>query len=201
MLDGFWEWLQGLEGGAPTVVGTAVGSFLGLVSLLLGALFNAHLNRRRDDRLRNADRRAMAVALISELAGLAQTLGDNAEKLKTTTNDFIVPDLDHSVFVLPKFIDKLGLLDELTVERIIDAYLIIEQYCERLLLMGGRVDEGAEEARRLVHMPQSAALKVATLNEVIVEQIDKARIQLRTYISADGPRYYQLKDGKAEPQT
>jgi hypothetical protein len=45
-----WEWLNDLEGGALTVVGTAVGSFLGLISLLIGALFNAHLNRRRDDR-------------------------------------------------------------------------------------------------------------------------------------------------------
>ena len=57
----FWQWLQTASQGQASFVGTLMGSFLGLVALLLGALFNAHLNRCRDDRLRNEDRSAVAL--------------------------------------------------------------------------------------------------------------------------------------------
>src|SRR5215217_5010526 len=40
-----WGWLQGLSGGAATAVGSATGAAIGRVALLLGALFNARLNR------------------------------------------------------------------------------------------------------------------------------------------------------------
>jgi len=55
-----WEWLEGLKGGAPAFVGAMTGSLLGLVSLVLGALFNAHLNRKRDDQIRRADKASVA---------------------------------------------------------------------------------------------------------------------------------------------
>jgi hypothetical protein len=53
--------------GEAAFVGALIGSSIGLVALLLGALFNAELNRRRDDRLRREDRRAVATALRAEL--------------------------------------------------------------------------------------------------------------------------------------
>jgi hypothetical protein len=37
------------------------------------ALFNAHLDRRRDDRLRDEDRIALASALYAELSGIHRT--------------------------------------------------------------------------------------------------------------------------------
>ena len=46
---------------------------LGFIALLLGALFNAHLNRTRDDALREADRKAVASALKAELASIQGT--------------------------------------------------------------------------------------------------------------------------------
>jgi uncharacterized membrane protein (DUF4010 family) len=45
------EWLQGLQGGAATFVGALTGSAIGFMALVLGALFNAHLNRKRDNDL------------------------------------------------------------------------------------------------------------------------------------------------------
>jgi hypothetical protein len=79
MLSTFWEWLQTAPQGQATFVGALTGSFLGLVALLLGALFNAHLNRKRDDRLRREDQQAVASALRAELEGLQRTLKHQAE--------------------------------------------------------------------------------------------------------------------------
>jgi hypothetical protein len=42
-------------------LGTLTGSLLGLLAILAGALFNAHLNRARDDRLRLEEARSYAV--------------------------------------------------------------------------------------------------------------------------------------------
>ena len=55
----FWDWLAMLPAGSASFVGTLTGFFLGLLTLLMGALFNARLNRRRDDTLREADRIAV----------------------------------------------------------------------------------------------------------------------------------------------
>src|SRR5215471_19248105 len=77
----FWKWLQTAPQGQATFVGALTGSFLGLVALLLGALFNAHLNRKRDDRLRREDQRAVASALRTELAGCRRALLTNIQEL------------------------------------------------------------------------------------------------------------------------
>jgi hypothetical protein len=46
----WWDWLGTLPQGQATFLG----SFVGLFALLVAALVNAHLNRRRDDRLFSA---------------------------------------------------------------------------------------------------------------------------------------------------
>ena len=48
----------------------------GHFALLIGALFNAHLNRKRDDELRKREARALAVALRAEL--FAMEIGEMA---------------------------------------------------------------------------------------------------------------------------
>jgi hypothetical protein len=47
-LAALWAWLGGLPQPQASFIGTLTGSFLGLVALLLGALFNAHLNPREE---------------------------------------------------------------------------------------------------------------------------------------------------------
>jgi hypothetical protein len=79
--SGFWQWLQDATPGQVTFLGWSVG----LGTLVVGALFNAHLNRRRDDRLRREDQRALATALRAELAELHRALvlhSDNLSKLE-----------------------------------------------------------------------------------------------------------------------
>src|SRR5262245_17797794 len=98
----FWQWLETASQGQASFVGTLTGSFFGLVALLLGALFNAHLNRRRDDRIREEDQRAVATALRTELEGLRRTLSDAAETLSEEgylqpDEQIQVPDLAQSI--------------------------------------------------------------------------------------------------------
>jgi hypothetical protein len=45
-------------------LGSLVGALVGLFALLLGALFNARQNRKRDDRLRAEERRSVATEAI-----------------------------------------------------------------------------------------------------------------------------------------
>src|SRR4051812_48773426 len=75
------QWLQSLHGGAPPFLGALTGSLLGLLGILVGALFNANLNRKRDDRLRQQEALLVIVALRVELVGLRDSLINNAERL------------------------------------------------------------------------------------------------------------------------
>jgi hypothetical protein len=55
-------------------IGNAVGSGIGLLALLLGALWNAHLTRMRDDKMRKQRAQSIAAALGAEIGGYASSL-------------------------------------------------------------------------------------------------------------------------------
>jgi hypothetical protein len=152
-----WNWLGNLSQGQASFLGSLVGAFVGLFALLLGALFNAHLTRKRDDRLRAEERRSVATALRAELAKCRDALLRNSEKLREpTTGFFLVADLAHAIQIWPHMIPKLGLFDQETIARVTDAYLAVEQYCDMLLLSGGRLID----PKRLIH-PESIAISEA----------------------------------------
>jgi hypothetical protein len=46
---------------------TGIGALLGFVALIVAALWNFHLNRRRDDHLRKEEMRSVAAALYGEI--------------------------------------------------------------------------------------------------------------------------------------
>jgi hypothetical protein len=100
----FWLWLQTASQGQATFLGTLAGSSIGLFALLAGALFNAWLNRRRDDWLRRQEQRGVATALRAELAGCKQALLTNAEKMNKDrrTATFLMPDLVHAIRIMPR---------------------------------------------------------------------------------------------------
>jgi len=58
------------------MIGAALGSGLGLISILIGALWNAHLNRRRDDRLRKGELKSLCGALLGDLCGTIVSLNE-----------------------------------------------------------------------------------------------------------------------------
>jgi hypothetical protein len=129
-----WEWLSSLSQGQATFLGWVVGFF----TLVCGALFNAWLNRRRDDRLRQEDRCAVATALKAELEGIRRILCENTEDLKKERPGMhiVVQDLAHLVRIMPNIIDKLGLLDTETIQSVVNAHIVLEQYYERFAHAG-----------------------------------------------------------------
>ncbi|MBF0269974.1 MAG: hypothetical protein HQL44_15420 [Alphaproteobacteria bacterium] len=60
--------VRGWNDGVWSYLGSLLGSFLGLLALLAGAFYNAELNRVRDDRLRDEERKGLAGALLAETA-------------------------------------------------------------------------------------------------------------------------------------
>jgi hypothetical protein len=179
----FWDWLGSLPPSSASFVGSLTGAGFGLAAIIAGALFNAHLNRRRDDRLRRIEARTLVVALKAELAGLKQSLLENADDLEKGSSGFQVPDVATSVRIMPEMLSKLGLLDPDTVQKIIAAHGVLERYAEHCLRMGGVIVE-TPGARRLIELPGIQAGRVARMNRVLVEEIDKALIGLDDYLKS-----------------
>jgi hypothetical protein len=177
-----WQWLQGLSGGAATFVGAVSGSLIGLLALLFGALFNAHLNRRRDDRLRKEEARAIATALRAELAGLRRILTRNAEELRNPKSDFIVPELRPTAPVFRELLPKIGYLDADTVGSVIDAYTIVDQYTGHLILRGGKKGPEQHGQQKLIAMAQEKAPIVISLNKLTADELEKTMDKLDNYL-------------------
>lgn len=182
------EWLEGLKGGAPTVIGALVGSLIGFLTLVLGALFNAHLNRKRDDRLRQLETRGVAVALRAELAGIAESLTENSKKLRddppTSNESFFIPDLAHSVRMFQELASKVGLLgDTLIITEVVSAYVVIDQYCETLLMPGGRLGTNMPEHRRIIAMPHQRAASVADINDQVAARLQNVIKVLNRFLN------------------
>jgi hypothetical protein len=177
------EWLQGLPQTTVSFLGALAGSCIGLIALLLGALFNAHLNRRRDERLRNEDRRALAAALKAELDGIATSLEMNTEELKKKISDFAVPNIAHSIRVLPALLSKIGLLDTEIIRKVISSHIVIEQYVEHLTLRGGIISGPRQSPnRRLILMTKDKTGVVISLNESISKRLRETIQGLDEYL-------------------
>src|SRR5262245_42464481 len=183
-LPGFWQWLHEINwlgwwpwlGGISQSQATFLGWVVGVVTLVGGALLNAHLNRKRDDRLRREEQRGVATALKAELAGCRRALLLNAEM----AGSFVTPDLTYSIRIMPEMVSKFGLLDEETIKSVANAYLAVEEHGEQLLLLHGarlvdpehlwaREAQSAEEtrttiSRRLISYSADEAPKVSKVN-------------------------------------
>jgi hypothetical protein len=182
----FWDWLAALPQSSASFVGTLTGSTLGLIALLLGALFNAHLNRKRDDNLRDADRSELAKAIYAELYGVRRTLLENAKRLTDNPppvgEGFTVPDLNHSVQVFTHMLPKIGLLRADTIRAVLDAYVLIAQYAEGLILLGGTMQPNMPENRRQIFVHAMHAKLVAEINQARAEFIKEAIDTLGPYL-------------------
>jgi hypothetical protein len=181
-----WEWLRDLSQGQASFLGSLTGAAIGLIALLLGALFNAYLNRRRDDRLRREDQRAVAIALRSELEGLRRILKDNAEDLKQRAPKpdeeiLLVADPASSIRIMPEMVSKLGLLDGAIISSVVKAYSLVEEYWVRLLLLGGKI-RPHDSRKRSVALPADKAPDLIRLNTVIAEVVQEAIAQLDRFL-------------------
>ena len=92
----------------------------------------------------------------------------------TEGDGFVVPDISHSIQVFPHVLPKIGLLDAKAVRSVVDAYVIIEQYSEGLILLGGSLRLDMPEGRRLIYLDANHAASVAEINRKRAEFIDGA---------------------------
>ena len=179
------NWLQGLSGGAATFVGSLTGAAIGLVALLLGALFNAHLNRRRDDRIRHEDARASVTAIKAELSAICAALLRNAEDLETKKVEqdegYTVPDLSRAIRILPHVLPKLGLLDTDTIQAVFNAYTLVQQYYETLIMIGGQPD--ARMPTQRVFVPAARAKDLARVSQKMSGQIQDVIAKLDAFLT------------------
>jgi hypothetical protein len=128
LASGFWQWLHDEASQAQA---TFLGWVIGLVLLVGGALLNDYLNRRRDNRLREEDRRTVAAALRAELVGWSDSLQSETETMRDLELPLAGLSAEPSVAVftarlLPDMVPKLGLLRPTTIKSVIAAYNAVE---------------------------------------------------------------------------
>ena len=175
------EWLGAQPPSVGTFLGTLIGSSLGLLALLVGALFNAYLNRVRDDRLRNEEARSIRSALAGELAGIRDTLNSLADEVgkknvadDTAWNSFLVSDPASLARVMPPLLPKFGLLSPETVAQVVEIYVIIEHLRPSFLLIGGQ-----DHSNKLhIAMPQKSAGAFAEMARGVATKIDAVIVAL-----------------------
>lgn len=184
MWTNLWDWLGKLPPGSASFIGTLTGSTLGLIAILLGALFNARLNRQRDGAVREADRIAVAAALYAELSNVHRGLVENAERLVTHPpapgNGFVVPSPPVKIF--PEMISKLGLLKPDTIGAVMTAYLLAEQYLDGLIHLGGRLVPNMPEGRQMVQLAAEHADTVRQMNLIKAGPVQEAMHALAAYL-------------------
>jgi hypothetical protein len=180
MVSDFFVWLNQQPQGTASFIGTLAGSTLGFLALLAGALFNAHLNRSRDNRLRDNDRRVLATALYAELELVREILLENCKTLRQPPNGedgFFVP--PPKVQILPEVIDRLGLLKSDTIKTVTSAYLVIGQYKRELLTLGAQTLNSAENDQ--LWLDAKHRTSVIRMNTVKADYISKALTELGPY--------------------
>ena len=180
----FWDWLASLPPGSASFVGTLTGSSFGLLALLTAAWVNASLNRRRDRRLREEDRVALASTLYAELQGVHRSLIENAQHLTDKPPDpdggFMMP--QPPVKLLPEMMSKIGLLHADTIRKVMDAYVLTEQYLEGLILVGGKLQTGMPENRQLVYLDAAFAPFVIEFNQTRAVAVKEGMEALVPYL-------------------
>jgi hypothetical protein len=185
-LHGSFLWLQGLSPGSASFLGSFAGASVGLFALLIGALFNAHLCRRRDERLRRIEARAAATALRAELSGINQALMQNIANTETqrppSGGGYYVPDLSQGIRAYPHVLPKIGLFDSETIRLVLVAYAVVEQHCEVLAAWGGTQAANAPIGRRAIYMPAQYVEHLGTIDRKTSEYVQSAITKLDTFL-------------------
>lgn len=127
----------------------------------------------------------VAVALHTELSSIEHTLLENANRLTEKPPEegsgFLVPDVMHSSLVFKDMLSKVGLLDPATTRKVIDSYILLGQYFEGLILVGG-VAQNLPQGRRLVSLPTAMASFVIEYNRARAGVVKAAIDALAPYL-------------------
>ncbi|MEN5103795.1 hypothetical protein [Brucella anthropi] len=81
-----WQWLADLKPAQATVVGSCIAAIFGFGTLTVGALFNAHLNRKRDDRLEEIKRLSLLRGIFAEISLIRNLLAFQLQGYRSETH-------------------------------------------------------------------------------------------------------------------
>ena len=127
----------------------------------------------------------VAVALHTELSSIEHTLLENAKRLTEKPPEegsgFLVPDVMHSSLVFKDMLSKVGLLDPATTRKVMNSYILLGQYFEGLILVGG-VAQNLPQGRRLVSLPTAMASFVIEYNRARAGVVKAAIDALAPYL-------------------
>jgi hypothetical protein len=94
-----------------------------------------------------------------------------------------VADVASAIRIMPEMVSKLGLLDGTTIiSAVVKAYSVVEEYCVRLLLLGGKLREDLTPHRKLVALPPRNVPDLIRLNTVTAVVIEEAIVQLDRFL-------------------
>lgn len=174
-------WLQTQPPSIGSFLGSLTGAGIGLMAIVLGALFNAYLNRRRDDRLRKVAAKAAAIGITAELLSVERVLRRNAADINGTNRAFVGPDVANNIRNISEIIPNIEDFDEDTLSSVIGAYVLVDEYSHTLVLFGGEVIPNMPRNRVIIKMPAGSAGRVVGANNDIADQIAVALKKLKRY--------------------
>lgn len=179
------EWLSSLRGGAATLVGAATAAGILLVAVMLGVLYNARQNRLRDSRLRAQEAKALATALKSELTHIAKALREHILYLRDTPSSergYCAPDLQRSTRIFPHTLDKLSLLDGDTLQAVLGAYTLVDEFKAQIVaIVGTDLAKEIENKGVLVKLPSNMAPQIISASDRVIKIIEVALGYLDEY--------------------
>lgn len=178
-----YEELKSWQGG--------IGSLFGLLAILLGALYNFHLNRKRDERIRSEEVHSVAAALYGEILLLRNELAGVARSVsaiyvsygtggrKDFDNHFLEVNQISDPYIYRALASKFGFLEASLLVPIAEFYSNLQSAKRWLPLLVEKEDRGFSYSPLSVLVPvRSACKNVETTLEKIedmlsIERIDK----------------------------
>ncbi len=175
-----WDAIASLPESSAAFLGALAGVGGGLVAILAGALANAHLNRKRDDRLRNVEIVAVTNALAVELLKLYSFSREHAAKLRQPSPvsfRSVVMGRPPSTPVFEKLTGhQLGLLNSEDLKKLVEVHYrheLLTRYIEEAIGIATNLDEAADNeslglfARRHDDLAQAAVIAGRALNSSV----------------------------------
>ena len=93
---------------------------------------------------------------------------------------FIVP--EPSIRLLPEVLPRIGLLHSDTIQMVMRAYVLTDEYLHRLILIGGTIQHEVSANRRSVYLDARHANTVIQFNEVRAKAVKEAIDALAPYL-------------------
>lgn len=120
----------------PAWFGNVLGSAIGLAAILLGALWNARLNRKRDELIMNDEAKSVAAAIGAELSAYVESLCGRMMQAASGPEDRTQAAMQMMIMpapvVWPALAGKIGLLDALVSQRVAHSWVLVQWHMQLL---------------------------------------------------------------------